>query len=233
MVVLPAVAFGAPVRAPARVNAPSCRVVAPVASRAAPAATVVDTLADKALVMAKVPLVTLTLAKPAAPESVEVPPLFLRRSPKPPIWLAMAPSVFWRMSLEPAASETAPVPKSPPFTMAMSPPMTSTPPVMMLCESKVSRPGPFFWMPALAAKPRMVALVEVKSSVVKFRTASGAFGVYVRTRLLLAALPALTASERAQVPSEFSQPELSKVKSEARTLFALAEAVASVRSDQL
>ena len=51
--------------------------------------------------------------------------------------------------------------------------------------------------------------------------------------MLFAALPALTASLRAQVPSEFSQPVLSKVNSEARTLFALAVVEASVRSDQL
>ena len=233
MAELPAVAFGAPVIVPAKVRAPSWRVVAPVVFKVAPAATVVDTLADKALVTAKVPVVTLTFAKPAAPESVEVPALFLRRSPRPPIWLAMAASVFCRMSLEPAARETAPVPKSPALTMAMSPPMTSTPAVMILAESKVSRPVPLFWIPALAPRARMATFVDVKSSVVSVRIASGAFGVYERTRLLLAALPLLTASVRAQVPSEFNQPELSIVKSEARTLLAFAEAEASVRTFQL
>ena len=204
-----------------------------MAFKVAPVATVVETLADKALVTAKVPVVTLTLAKPAAPASVEVPALFLRRSPRPPIWLAIAASVFCRMSLEPAARDTAPVPKSPALTMAMSPPMTSTPAVMMLCESKVSRPVPLFWIPALVPRARMVTLVEVKLSAVSVRIASGAFGVYERTRLLLAALPVLTASVRAHVPSEFNQPELSNVKSEARTLLALAEVEASVRIDQL
>ena len=162
---------------PARVKSPSCKVVAPVALSVAPAPTLVDTLADKALVTARVPVVTLTLAKPAAPDSVDVPALFLRRSPRPPIWLAMAASVFCRMSLEPAASETAPVPKSPPLTMAMSPPMTSTPAVITLCESKVRRPAPFFWMPALLPRARMVASVEVKVSTASVRIASGAFGV--------------------------------------------------------
>ena len=56
-----------------------------MASKVAPAEIDVEVFAESEFVMASVPAVTLTLAKPTPPESVEVPALSLMRLPVPPI----------------------------------------------------------------------------------------------------------------------------------------------------
>ena len=108
---------------------PSVRAVEPAASRVAPAAMVVASATESALVTAKVPAVTLTLVKPTEPDRVEVPTLSFSRLPAPPTLLATVASTFWRMSEVPASRVRAAVPSEPPSTSLRPPPVTFVPPV--------------------------------------------------------------------------------------------------------
>ena len=124
-----AVVAGAAVTEPSRVAAPRPRAVAPVASRVAPAAMTVRAEVERALVTARVPLLTVTLLKPTTPESVEVPAESLRKSPAPPMLMETAALVLSKIKDVPTSSVSEPVPSEPAFTKRRPPAVTFVPPV--------------------------------------------------------------------------------------------------------